>query len=242
MTKGNERPIYIKHRERGRGEVSIGDIMVAGAACSERLASGVRRVVEWFLSLTWRGWTALALFVLIVVATGVQHYMAYEEALPYQTKAHEAAVTLDNECQQIKKTHNTAYMAMELKCLHANASAKFTPRWKTIQMMVNSSWPHADNIAEWTTAVFAKIIASVQFTGLAMVLVIACWPSVQRRLGFIPEKYNRARGNKVESELHKIAAAQAIAGFLTATLNKTPQAGQKKISSQTGIDGEAAQL
>ena len=99
---------------------------------------------------------------------------------------------------------------MELECIRANVTAQFTPEWNTIQMLVNTSWPHADNIIERATDVFTKIFSSFQSVCLFIALVIAFWPAVQKRLGFVSDKINRAKGDKVEIELQKFVAAHTL--------------------------------
>jgi hypothetical protein len=213
-------------------------------ACSERFATVVRRSVEWLLSITLRGWLALLICLTVIGATGVQQYMVYTAALPYHKEAHAAMVKLDAECQVIKKNHSTAYLKLEPDCQKANATAQFTPEWNTIQMLVNTSWPHADNIAEWATTALIKIFSSFQSMCLFVALVIAFWPTVKKRLGFVSDKINRAKGDKVEKELQKIAAAHALTATLAALTKPLVQAPQQQkiISDATPQDESRALL
>jgi hypothetical protein len=189
------------------------------ATRSDRFATVVRRAVESLLGLTLRDWLVISICLVVVCATLVQQYLAYSAALPYHKEAHKAMASFDKECQIIKKNHNTAYLKMELDCIKANVTAQFTPEWNTIQMLVNTSWPHADNLVEWTTNAFVKIISSFQSMCLFIALVIAFWPTVKKRFGFVSDKINRAKGNKVGTELQKLVAAHTLTAALAA-LNK----------------------
>lgn len=190
------------------------------AACSDRVAGGVRRVVEWFLRLTLREWIILSACAAIVVATGCQQYFAYHAILPYYEEAHKTLAKFDAECMVIQQKHATAYIRMQEDCIKANITVRLGPKWNAIQMLVNTSWPHAENIVDRLTSFGSKLISSFQGVCLVFALFVTAWPSLKKQLGFVSDVYNRAKSDKLNIELQKFVAAQTLT---LSALHKQPQ-------------------
>lgn len=201
-------------------------------SCSQRFASLVRKGVERVLAIPPRTWLALSIVAVVIAATAVHQYFEYAAMLPEHQKIYEDMLAFNETCTLIQKNHFMAYLRMEADCQKAKVIIQFTPQWRTISALVNSSWPHADNIVEWTVQALGKIFSSLQSAAIFVAILIAFWPSVkQRSFGFMKDEINRHKADRIDKELQKMAKTRA---YLTAFNQHNNQLQQTPCAQKTG--------
>lgn len=180
-------------------------------SCSERAATLVRGAVERILAITLRQWVAIMIAFVVCAATGIQQYLAYRALLPAHEVRYAEMSKLNEDCKKIKKTHETAYISLEKDCKKANMTIQFSPEWSAFTNLVNTTWPHSDNLVLWTASVLSKIFSSIQAMILCFACVVFFWPSVKRHgIGFMKDEINKRKERKLEKELLKIAGGRAL--------------------------------
>lgn len=108
----------------------------------------------------------------------------------------------DSECVKINSEMPTAYASIEDECKIANLTVKSRPISAAFAELVNTTWPHPENVAKWTSAWLGSL--SYVTIGVAVVLFWVCWPLVGPRLNIVKGLYNWGKEKKGKIEIEKL--------------------------------------
>jgi hypothetical protein len=178
----------------------------------------VRGVSERALSLTLRQVVALLLVLAVLSATLVMQYFEYLRILPEKEALYGEMKKLNDDCELIKKTHPTAYMSIEDKCSDAKLVIRVKPGWSAIGQLVNTTWPHAENVSGWASNLVSLIFSSVSSCLYFTAAAIFFWPTIQQKLGLVGDEYNRRKDAKVDVEMEKLLKTHLLASLMPNSL------------------------
>lgn len=122
---------------------------------------------------------------------------------------------LDGDCVTINEQMPTAYASIEDECKIANLTVKGRPFTAALAELVNTTWPHPENVAKWTST----WISSLSYTTIvvAVVLFWVCWPLVGPRLNVVKGIYNWGKEKKGKIEIDKLFEHPQLRNFLLGT-------------------------
>ncbi len=141
-------------------------------------------------------------FLSVTVACLVMQWFVYADIWAVKAMEFGSKLNFTADCKVIQKTMPTSYAFMEEECKAATLVVKRPPSVAAFVELVNTTWPHPENLAKWTTAWVASL--SYVTIIIAVVLFWVCWPLVAPRLNIVKEVINWGKDKKAKIEIDKL--------------------------------------